>query len=146
MAADQLGDGGPLDRAYASRPVYARIDQLVTAGSPRIGSWVDIPLRRGLHLRGAVSDLCERGADGAAHAGVRRIVRLDHGSIAMVSHATRSRSGNFRGKSAQTPPGAIAKSDHPYHFWPGSLLLLSNTNQPSGRKCRITRVRDCSGG
>ena len=88
---------------------------------------MDIPLRGGLHLRGAIPDVCRHRADGAAYAGVRRTVRLGHDSIAMASHATRAWPGNLRVESANADLGADAKSDDPYYFWLGALLFLSST-------------------
>ena len=125
MAADQLGDGGPLDRAYAPWPVHAHINLLVTENCSRINLRVGIPLCGGLHLRGAIPDVCKRRADGAAYAGVRRTVRLGHDSIAMASHATRAWPGNLRVEGAEANLGADAKCGHPYYFWLGALLFLS---------------------
>ena len=128
MAADQLGDGGPLDRAYAPWPVHAHINWLVTANCSRINLGVGIPLCGGLYLRGALPDVCKRRANGAAHAGVRRIVRLGHDSIAMASHAARAWPGNMRVESSKADLGAVAKSDHPYWFRLGALLFLQVSN------------------
>ena len=126
MAADQLGVGGPVDRAYASWPVHAHINWLVTENCSRINLRVGIPLCGGLYLRGAIPDVCKRRADGAAYAGVRRTVRLGHDSIAMASYATRAWPGNVRVESAKVELGAVAESDHPYYFWSRALLFLSS--------------------
>ena len=126
MAADQLGDGGPLDRAYASWPVHAHIYWRITDYCSRINRRLGISLRGGLHLRGAIPDVCKHRADGAAYAGVRRTVRLGHDSIAMASYATRAWHGNLRVESAKAELGAVAESDHPYYFWISALLLLSS--------------------
>ena len=126
MAADQLGVGGPVDRAYASWPVHAHINWLVTESCSRINLRVGIPLCGGLYLRGAIPDVCKRRADGAAYAGVRRTVRLGHDSIAMASYATRAWPGNLRVESAKVELGAVAESDHPHYFWISALLFLSS--------------------
>lgn len=126
MAADQLGDGGPLDRAYASWPVHAHINWLVTDNCSRINLRVGIPLCGGLYLRGAIPDVCEHRADGAAYAGVRRTVRFGHDSIAMASYATRAWPRNLCVESAKVELGAVAESDHPYYFWTSPLLFLSS--------------------
>jgi hypothetical protein len=126
MAADQLGAGGPLDRAHARWPVHARINRLVTDNCSRIHLRVGIPLCGGLHLRGAIPGVCKHCSDGAAYAGVRRSVRLGHDSIAMASYATRAWPRNLRVESAKAELGAVAESDHPYCFWIGALLFLSS--------------------
>ena len=126
MAADQLGAGGSLDRAYARWPVHARIHWLVTGNCSRINLWVGISLCGWLHLRDAIHDLYKRRANGTAYVGVRRTVRLGHDSIAMASYATRAWLGNLRVEGAKTDLGANAKSDHPYYFWIDALLFLSS--------------------
>ena len=131
MAADQLGVGGPVDRAYASWPVHAHINWLVTENCSRINLRVGIPLCGGLHLRGAIPDLCKHRADGGANAGFRRTIRLGHDSIAVASNATRTWPGNLRVQSAKVQLDSVAESDHPHHLWIGALLFLS-TNKCVG--------------
>ena len=147
MAADQLGDGGPLDRAYVPWPVHAHIYWRITDNCSRINRRLGISLCGRLYLRGAISDVCKHRADGAAYAGVRRTVRLGHDSVAMASYATRAWPGNIRVESAKVELGAVAEPDHPYYFWTSALLLLSSirtdrrgvtswcllTNRSSGR-------------
>ena len=124
MAADQLENGRPLDRAYACWSVHARIDWLVAANCSRINLGVGISLRGRVYLRGAIPGVCKHRAYGTAYAGVRRAVRPDHAFIAVASYATRAWIGNFRIESAKAGLGADAESDDPHYFWPGSLLLL----------------------
>jgi hypothetical protein len=126
MAADQLGDGGPLDRAYASWPVHAHIYWRITDNCSRINPRLGISLCGGLYLRGAIPYVCKHHADGAAYAGVRRTIRLGHDSVAMASYATRAWPGNIRVESAKVEPSTVAERDHSYHFWISALLLLSS--------------------
>ena len=126
MAADQLGAGGPLDRPYARWPIHARINWLVAGNCSRINLRLGISLRGGLHLRGAIPDVCKHRADGAAYAGVRRTIRLGHDPVAMASYATRAWPGNLCVESAKVELGAVAESDHPYCFWINALLFLSS--------------------
>jgi hypothetical protein len=125
MAADQLGDGGPLDRAHARWPVHARINWFVTANCSRINPGVGISLCGRLYLRGAIPDVCNHCAHGAAYADVRRTVRLGHDSIALAAHAARAWPGNLRVESAKADSSADAESVHPYYFWTNALLFLS---------------------
>lgn len=127
MAADQLGDGGPLDRAYASLPVHAHINWLVTANCSRINRGVGIPLCGGLYLRGALPDVCKHRAVRAAYAGVRRTLRLGYDSIAMASYATSAWPRNMRLESANADLGAAAKPVDPHYLWISALLFLSTT-------------------